>query len=204
MWPISTRLFTLAVLLLLAGCAGNPAREAAAPAAADSAAGRDYASALAALDAGDDLRAEAELQQLAARHPDYAGPTATLGLIKARRGELAAAVALLEQATATCSSCAPVWNELGVLRRQQGQFAAAEAAYRKAIELDPGLADAHFNLAVLHELYLLQPEQALAHYTRYRELGTDAESVAAVDKWIADLRRRTGNVERAAQLESAP
>jgi tetratricopeptide (TPR) repeat protein len=47
--------------------------------------------------------------------------------------------------------------------------------YRQAIALDPALADAHFNLARLHE-NAKQPREALRHLLAYRRLlGTQGE-----------------------------
>lgn len=162
-----------------------------------------FEQALTEIDGGDEAGAELRLEDLAAGHPDYAGPLVNLALISARRDELAPALVLLARALQVCTQCAPAWNELGVLQRRAGAFAEAEHAYRQALLADDGFASAHFNLGVLYELYLQRPELALEHYARFRELAGDDPAVAEVDKWMADLRRRVGAVERSAQLEGA-
>ena len=121
--------------------------------------------------------------------------------LQARRGDLAAAAALLERALVVCSQCAAPWTALGVVQRRQGRFAEAEQSYRKALAADPGYADAAFNLGVLYELYLQRPELALAEYRHFRTLAAD--DTPAVEQWIGDLQRRVKPVERAVRLEEA-
>jgi len=65
---------------------------------------------------------------------------------------------------------------LGVLLEDFGREADAIAAYREALALDPQLADAHYNLARLHER-AQDPKASLRHLLAYRRLmaahGTD-------------------------------
>lgn len=58
---------------------------------------------------------------------------------------------------------------LGVLLEDLEREDEALAAYREALALDPGLADAHFNLARLHE-QAGNPKDALRHLLAYRRL----------------------------------
>ena len=55
-------------------------------------------------------------------------------------------------------------------------------------EVDPNYAYAHLNIAILYDLYVSEPERALSHYQRYREL--EPKEAATVTKWIADLQQR--------------
>lgn len=209
MWLTSTeraaRVSLLAALALAAaGCSSGEATRSAADAAAglpDAGTVAAYQQALAALDGGDAAAGEAQLQALSQAHPDYSGPLVNLAIIRAGRNETVAAMGLLEQAVAVCARCAAPWNELGLLQRRQGRFNDAEQSWLKAVAADPGYANAWFNLGVLYELYLQRPELALANYERYRELQSADPAGADVDKWIADLSRRTGKVEQAARVE---
>lgn len=209
MWPTSTERLARAPLLAAlalaaAGCSsGEATRSEAATAAGlpDAATVAAYQQALAALDGGDAAAAEAQLQALSQAHPDYSGPLVNLAIIRAGRNETAEAMGLLERAVAVCARCAAPWNELGLLQRRQGRFTDAEQSWLQAVAADPGYANAWFNLGVLYELYLQRPELALANYERYRELQSADSDGADVDKWIADLSRRTGKVEQAARVE---
>jgi tetratricopeptide (TPR) repeat protein len=55
----------------------------------------------------------------------------------------------LARAAALAPSSAPIALGLGNALRGDGRPAEAERAYRRALELDPTLADAHFDLALL-------------------------------------------------------
>lgn len=69
------------------------------------------------------------------------------------------------------------WFNLAVSVEDQGRTAEAIELYQHALELDPTLADAHFNLARLYELTgrrtmdELALRRAVNHLVRYRDLG---------------------------------
>jgi tetratricopeptide (TPR) repeat protein len=80
--------------------------------------------------------------------------TVQLGLSAARvaGGLVAEAVAGLEEAVAAADddqNRAVLLFNLGVLRQRQGEVGAAADAYRRAVELAPGMDEAQFNLAAL-------------------------------------------------------
>ena len=79
-------------------------------------------------------------------------------------------------------------NNLALVLKDQYRFAEAVKLLETGIAHSPDVAELHFNLAVIAELYLLDLETALTHYNRYRELTkADDQEVAG---WIADLERR--------------
>jgi tetratricopeptide (TPR) repeat protein len=59
---------------------------------------------------------------------------------------------------------------LGVLLEDLGRESDAMASYREALGLDPALADAHYNLALLYER-AGRPKDALRHLLAYRRLS---------------------------------
>jgi cellulose synthase operon protein C len=65
--------------------------------------------------------------------------------------------------------------------------------------LDPTLAAAHLNLAILNDLYLGNNAVALVHYQRCIELApADAPQL---NKWVAELKARKPAVAVAARKE---
>jgi tetratricopeptide (TPR) repeat protein len=58
---------------------------------------------------------------------------------------------------------------LGVLLQDLGRSADAAEAYRAALHGDPGMADCHYNLALLCEA-LARPQEAIRHMAQYRRL----------------------------------
>jgi cellulose synthase operon protein C len=122
---------------------------------------------------------------------------------KAERSEGSLDLAELRQAVQRRPQDAVGHNQLGIALRHKGQFDEAKVAYEQAIALAPNYATPVLNLAVLLDLYLQQPPQALTQYERYRALVPAQDAV--VDKWIAELKSRkpdrhvaasTGNQER--------
>ena len=104
------------------------------------------------------------------------------------QGRKDAAVEAWQKAVALDPANAVVVNNLALLLREQHRFEEAAGLLRQGIGHSPTVAELHYNLAVISELYLLDLETALRHYHRYRELAAEeGESVAG---WIADLERR--------------
>jgi Flp pilus assembly protein TadD len=180
-------------LALLAGCAGVQPSHPSPPADArmevpDDVLGR-YASALHLMQDQRYDRAGEILEAVTRSRPDLPGPYVNLGIAYLHLDRLADAERSLTRALELDpDNAALVHNLLGVVYRKSGRFAEARRCYERALELDPGYADAHLNLGILLELYLQQPEAALEHYARYRQLGGADD--ARVNSWITDLKRR--------------
>lgn len=104
-------------------------------------------------------------------------------------GQPEQALTVLEQAILDDSRHAAAQHQLGIVQRQLGHFDLALAAYQKAIRLEANYALAHLNLGILYDIYLQQPDAAIAEYEAYQQLsgGEDTE----VSAWILDLKRRT-------------
>jgi len=95
-----------------------------------------------------------------------------LGILYLERGETMQALAAVAQAAAHDPSDAVARNYLGVAAGQLGWFDAAEAELRRAVEIRPDYADAHFNLAVFClERDPPAVELARRHYRRALDLG---------------------------------
>jgi tetratricopeptide (TPR) repeat protein len=193
----------LVAVLALAGCASGPrdadtagAEGSEVVAALTPELETGYASALEFLAAADPASALPLLVEVVAARPDLAGPLVNLGIAQAATGDLEAARATLEKATALRPGAAEPWNELGLVNRRLGDFEGARNAYETALRCDPAYAKAHFNLAVLLDLYLQESAPALAHYEQYRELADPPDE--NVDVYIADLARRVENDLRTA------
>jgi tetratricopeptide (TPR) repeat protein len=92
-------------------------------------------------------RAYARAIELEPRHADA---HVNLGRILHDAGDRAAAEAHYRQALDAGAHPTAAYN-LGVVLEDQGRLDDAETAYRRTIDLDPDLADAHYNLAMLLE-----------------------------------------------------
>lgn len=104
------------------------------------------------------------------------------------QGRKDAAVEAWQKAVALDPANSVVVNNLALLLKEQHRFTEAAELLRQGIRQSPSVAELHYNLAVISELYLLDLETALHHYNRYRELAAEEDELVA--GWIADLERR--------------
>ena len=189
--PASGATGWLAVLAVaLGGCASAPEApvETTPPAAL-----AGFEAALEAMRAEDYSTAEPMLETLVNEWPDLGGPPLNLAIVYSATGRDEEAVAAFRDVLSVDPGNAVAWAELAIVLRRQGEFRAADEAYAEALELKPDYARAWRNRGVLLDLYLQEPEEALAHYQRYAELtdGSDTQ----VEKWIAELKMRLGVAE---------
>jgi Flp pilus assembly protein TadD len=146
--------------------------------------------ALTLLGGGDLDAAIKEFRRLSESYPDYSGPLVNLGIAYIKRGKLAEAEQALKTATQRAEPSAAAFNQLGIVYRKLGRFKDADTAYSEALRIDPGYALAHLNLGVLCDMYLQQPQRALAEFERYLQLTSNPD--ARVTVWVKELQGRVG------------
>jgi Flp pilus assembly protein TadD len=94
--------------------------------------------------------AERNLMRALQLAPDDAFTLSLMGFVKYRQDKADESVQLLSRAAQLDSKNPETQNRLGSAWALKGQRGPAEAAFRKAIQLAPSYADAHYNLAVLY------------------------------------------------------
>jgi tetratricopeptide (TPR) repeat protein len=102
---------------------------------------------LAALQVGDDVRAESELTKATELAPDEPASWANLGLLNLRQRNLDAAGARLEKARGLAPDNSRIHVLLAILESNRGRFAESIGNLRKAIELDAKNLKALYMLA---------------------------------------------------------
>ncbi|WP_455217668.1 tetratricopeptide repeat protein [Kaarinaea lacus] len=147
-----------------------------------------YASAVAAMRAGNTAVAEAKFQKLAMDYPQYSGPHNNLGIIYYHAGKLDKAKASFSKALELNPKSVVSLNHLGIISRGEGDFKKAHEYYQKALEINPDYPYVHLNMGILLELYMGKLPEALEHYKRYQELSKEEDK--KVTGWIVDLERR--------------
>jgi tetratricopeptide (TPR) repeat protein len=130
--------------------------------------------------------AESIFLKLNKKHPNLAGPTANLGLIQLKRDKLDDAKRLLKDALEKNPKLPQALNLLGVVEQKNGNINEAEALYTQAIKEKADYALAHYNLALLCDVFLGDINKAVLHYERYLDLieHTDQETV----NWLQELK----------------
>ncbi len=115
---------------------------------------------------------------------------------KAERPVTPSDISALERAVAANASDAESLNLLGVALRRAGRFNEAQRAYERAAMARPGYAAPVLNEAILNDLYLRKPAQALAAYERYQALQSPPDP--QVGKWMVELKSRKPEIAMAA------
>ncbi len=178
----------IVAVLWLAGCAATPAqRQTAGATDTAHAVGPQFDQALGLMHAQHYSQAIPLLEPLNKARPDSQLVAVNLAIAQSRSDHDAQAEPLLHRLLAQYPADAVAWNELGMLQRRAGQFAAAQHSYEQALAANAAYADAELNLAILYDLYLQQPAQALPHYRRYQTLATTPDK--RVSLWIAELSK---------------
>lgn len=149
----------------------------------------EFSRALALMDAGDFAQAAPLLEGVVARVPDLAAAHINLALAYVQLERPEAAEEQLKIALELVPDHPVAGNEYGLLLRRAGRFAEARAVYEQTLSSFPEYLPARRNLGILCDLYLDDPECALAQYETY---SADAPEDEPVKLWIADLRIRLG------------
>jgi tetratricopeptide (TPR) repeat protein len=179
-----------------------PAADAAAAAAVpaiSAATQQQFGEAVQKLQAGDFTGARPILETLVAAEPSLAAPAVDLGMLHAREQRWPEAEASLAEGIRRDPKNAVALNELAAVQREAGRFKEAEASYRQALDADPAHYRTHRNFAVLLDLYLWRPAEALQHCEAY--LSKSGTADRQVSGWVAELRRRVGDVAQTAEAQ---
>lgn len=184
--------FAILLVLALFGCSSTPKN-----AHHSSTALEQYQSALRTMKAGKTDDAIARFVQMSLDYPSLAGSFANLGRLYQKKGMLEEAGEAFDKAVALKPQSVKIYNNAGIFYRSAGRFDDAEAAYLAAIEIAPDEAEPAVNLAILYDMYLNRPADAIQYYKRYLLLSGDKHE--KVKLWLADLQRRTGAVANTSQ-----
>ena len=113
--------------------------------------------------------AEAAYLQALALAPGLEDAYLNLGVLWAQAGRFSELVRLSDAALDHCAGSALLHFNRAVALDHLQRLEEAAASYERALALDPQLADAHFNLAQLHQ-EAGDERGALRHYNAYRRL----------------------------------
>jgi len=132
-------------------------------------------------------RAEQLLTGIIAQRPELAGPRVNLALVQIKNKQLDKAEKTLQLALERNPNMPQAYNLLGYIEKQRGNILKAKEDFQRAIEGKPDYAIAHYNLALLDDIYLQDIPGAIQHYKRYLEL-TDNEDKDTIN-WVGELER---------------
>jgi len=147
----------------------------------------EYKKALALLN-HDKLDAAKEIfQQFKAERPELAGPYVNLAIIALKNNGPEKALELVKLALTKNPNLAQALNLLAYLEQVSGEIKSAEKHYKEAIKNKNNYAIAHYNIALLYDVYLQDIESAIPHYERYMELINNEDKNTA--DWLEQIKR---------------
>lgn len=154
-----------------------------------------FEEALTALKAKKTAEARAGFEILAKKHPEFSGPLTNLAILDTKTpASRAAAAGNFSRAVAANPRNAIALNWLGILYREAKDYTRAEQSYQQSLAVNPDNAAVVLNLAILNDVYLKRPAEALNRYRDYQRMTNNRELKVAA--WIKAIE--------ATQVPAAP
>lgn len=141
---------------------------------------------LGAMDSNDFTTAERIFSELIEKQPYMAGPYCNNALIFLKKLDYQKSLDTINQAITLNNGIAQAYNIRAQALVATGKIKEAESDYLKAIELDPAYTYAHYNLALLYDIYYQDIGKAIQHYEKYLSLLEQPDK--ATKDWIAHLK----------------
>lgn len=136
---------------------------------------------------GDANTAKQKLNVIIKNDKALSGPWMMLGDIALAEKDYPQAQSHYQQGLMINSKNVNGYTALATVQRLQGKYTHAQNTLAKALALWPDFPEAHYNLSILFDIYLNQPEKAKQHLTAYILLSdTDEES----QEWLQQLNNR--------------
>jgi tetratricopeptide (TPR) repeat protein len=150
-----------------------------------------YQQGLDALALNDFSSARKFFQQFIKDNPGLSGAYTNLALIDYKQGNYDQALKLIEIAISINPQKAAAFHLRAQLYLQQGKIKLARDDYQRAIKLKPDYSNAHYNLALLYDIYLQEIALAIEQYNIYLSLTTEKDS--ATREWVNHLKNTLKN-----------
>ena len=125
------------------------------------------------------------LVAITSEQPALSGPWLNLGIARTKRGNGKAAEDAFKMAIETNPDNVEAYNQLGILYRRTGRPDEAQLVYETALTIEPDATNIHWNLAILHDTDLPDPDKALLHYQRYQQITESDDPY--LRSWISKL-----------------
>ena len=145
----------------------------------------DYRNAITALNNNKLDLAESILKEMLKNRKDLAGPWTNLGLVYLKKSDTTRATKALEQALQLNPKQPYALNLMGLIEYNQGNVQKAAGYYEAALLNKPDYANAHYNLALLYDIFYQDIPKAVEHYQQYMELTKHQDKETEV--WLQQL-----------------
>lgn len=153
-----------------------------------------YQRAITALNNSQLEAAEAELKKLSKSRPEFAGPWINLALIDIKKSNFDGAYQNLSKALKLNPKMHQALNARGYVELARGNATKAVGDFRQAFFVKENYALAHYNYALVHDIYFQEMKVAVRHYQRYLELTNNQDKKTA--DWVLELERNLAKGEK--------
>lgn len=190
-------LITVISLLVLSACAHDASRpsepkpETEQPRTISESDRVEYQNAINALNNNQLAKAQRLFSQFIHNKPGLAGAYANLALIHFKKNEFDKSLVQVNKALALNADKAQALNLRAKLFVHDGKIHKAKDDYLKAIKLKPEYINAHYNLALLYDVYLQEITLAIEHYKIYLSLLKEPDT--NTEAWVEHLERALKN-----------
>ncbi len=130
-------------------------------------------------------RAQVLFQGFIRNNPNNSEGYASFALVYFKRAEYKKALTYINKALALNTKQAQSYNLRAQLHIKNGQIHQAKKDYLMAIKLKPNYVNAHYNIALLYDIYFQEIELAIEHYRFYLSQLTTPDKVT--EDWIKHL-----------------
>lgn len=145
-----------------------------------------YKNAIVALNNNELAKAEKLFISMSERQPNIAGSWANLALISIKEDNLAQAEVYAKTALEKNPNMPQALNLSGYLAQKKGAINIAKSYYLQAISHKSDYALAHYNLALVYDVYLQDIAKAIEHYQFY--LAYNEQQDENTENWLEGLQ----------------
>ncbi|MES2673535.1 MAG: tetratricopeptide repeat protein [Pseudomonadota bacterium] len=138
------------------------------------------------LTAGELDKAILELNKLAKAHPSHPGAAINLATALYKSKKIDEASRALDNAKKINADIPEIYNLSGLIDVEKGAYNSAEKNYLAAIKIRKNYAEAHYNLALVYDLFYQDFGKATNEYEEYLTLTGNADKATAT--WVAELK----------------
>ena len=145
-----------------------------------------YKNAIVALNNNELAKAKKLFTTMSERQPNIAGSWANLALISIKEDNLAQAEVYAKTALVKNPNMPQALNLSGYLAQKKGAINIAKSYYLQAISHKSDYALAHYNLALVYDVYLQDIAKAIEHYQYY--LAYNEQQDENTENWLEGLK----------------
>ena len=131
------------------------------------------------------------LDPIAKNHPQHFGAWINLATAYYGEGDITTTQNTAQHAVSINDSEPEIHNLLGLLAVENKQYRAAETSYLLAIKIAPDFTLAHYNLALLYDIYYQDIPAAYKHYNLY--LANTQQKDIETQEWVEQLKYSLGS-----------